>query len=628
MRVKALLAWLTILALVVGATFMVAAQAAQKYHEAPMLHELVLQGKLPPVDQRLPQNPKVVQPYKQIGQYGGTLLRVYTGPGDVWNFIKFAGYSLIKRIPGGVEPNIVDQWKVEDGGKTLVIHLREGIKWSDGVPLTVDDFIYAWGLAINPNLPEDIIGDAARILRDPAGKLATLEKVNDYTVKIHYSTPFPLAWMGLTAGPKPLIPKHYFIQFDPRYNHNIKDFSTLYQKLPFEHIGSAMVGCPMLSAWVVTEYKPNVQLVAERNPYYWKVDSAGNQLPYVDRVIWQYAGSEATIPLMVAAGKISVQSRHLRFSDYTFYKQNEKKGNYRTQVIDGGSLAPAIQFNYDCPDPVLRNLIQNKDFRVALSYATDREEISRAVYKGLAKPWPFCQLPASPYFPGDKYAKMYVQYNIDKANAILDQLGLKDTDGDGIRNRPDGKNLSIIIDYAPTGAGGATGEIAELLPAQWKKVGIKVVLNPMDRSLLLPRLRAGKFEAMLWNVDAALNFIPRADNWLPAALTEFQMYKSATNWFLSGGKEGKKPALQWVITVQNLYRELMGASDRAKQVALGKEIMAMVTENCYQIGTVTTTLVGIVSNKVGNVPDHWVRGDMFLGMAVIRPWQFYIKQGS
>jgi len=349
---------LMVVLVVCGVCSVVVAQT--KYHEAPMLHELVLQGKLPPVDQRLPKNPKVVQPYEEIGRYGGTLHRVYTGVSDLWNFRKFAGATYIKPVPGGLEPNVFDWWRYEDDGKTLVLHIREGIKWSDGVPVTVDDFIYSWELRTNPQVPEAF---ELRYMRDPAGKLGKLEKVDDYTIKIHYSVPYYLIpLLDLCSERGALEPKHYLVQFDPRYNSDIKDWSLLNEKLPTEdNFTPALVGYPMLSAWVITEYTPHVRIVAERNPYYWKVDPAGNQLPYIDRVVWQYVSSSDVIPLMVAAGKIDMQSRHLRFSDYVFYKQNEQQGNYTTRVLTSTSLGPAVRLNYDCSDPVLRDLIRNTD---------------------------------------------------------------------------------------------------------------------------------------------------------------------------------------------------------------------------------------------------------------------------
>ena len=616
---RSLVRWLLVLGM--GVSLVVAAQATQ-YHEAPMLHELVVQGKLPPVEQRLPKNPKIIEPYVEIGQYGGTLLRVYTGPADYWNYRKFSGDAYLIRLNPELEPNIVDHWYYEDEGRTLVLHFREGVKWSDGEPLTVDDFIYLWDLRLNPDYPHGI----SAYMRDPAGKVATLEKIDDFTIKIHYSVPYPLAIYNLKSEFWVVKPKHWLIQFDPRYNPDVKDFSLLDRKTKSK-ITPDLVGQPVLGAWMITEYTPGVQVVAERNPYYWKVDTAGNQLPYIDRIIWQYVGSLDVIPLMAAAGKIDMQARKLSFADYTFYKQNEEKGGYHVQIVKSGGLGASIQFNYDCPDPVLRDLIRNKDFRIALSYATNREEISRVFYKGLAEPWGYCPLPESPFYPGDEYAKMYTEYDPVKANAILDQLGLKDTDGNGIRNRPDGKDLSIVIDYSPKGGEIPYTGLVELIVNQWEKVGVKVIPNPMDRALLWPRLKNGDFEAYVWKVDGGIYFFLRPEYWLPVTshTRNQQMYKSAGDWFVTGGKEGEKPAEQWILQAQDLYRELLQTIDPTKQSSLGRQIAQLVAENCYQIATTTMLLPCVISNKIGNVPDHWVYGDVTRSVGVIRPWQFFIK---
>lgn len=622
-----LFVWTVVLISALGANFMLVAQAVQEYHEAPMLHELVLQGKLPPVEQRLPKNPQIVEPYEEIGQYGGTLYRVFTGPGDFSNFKKFALDALIKRTPAP-QPDIADWWKFEDNGKTLVLHIREGIKWSDGVPVTADDFIYFWNIRLNPDIPAYGVSS---YMRDPAGKIATVEKIDDYTVKIHYSVPYPMAINTFFGEIVIVEPKHYLIQFDPRYNPNIKDYSLLTQKIVGNKLTPDWVGKPVLGAWVITKYVPGVELVAERNPYYWKVDPAGNQLPYIDRVVWQYVSSTDVIPLMAAAGKIDMQARKLSFSDYTFYKQNEKKGGYKTRVLTCGALGPAIHFNYDTRDAVLRSLFRNKDFRIALSYATNREEISKVFFKGLTEPWAYCQLPDSPFYPGDEYAKMYTQYDPARANAILDRLGLKDTDGDGIRNRPDGENLSIVVDYSPAGGVISYSGFLDLIASQWEKVGVKLIPNPMDRSLLWPRLEQsenGELEAYLWKVDAALNFAIRPYYWLPVESGPEQMYKSATRWYLTNGKEGERPSESWLLTAQSLYRQLLQATDPGEQIALGKQISQLIAENCYQLSTTTLVGVAIVKDRVGNVPDKWVDDDITHNVSVIEPCQFFIKSGK
>ena len=627
MRSRSLLVWLMVSVLVLGASFIAVAQVAQKYHEAPMLHELVLQGKLPPVDQRLPKNPQVIKPYKEIGEYGGTLLRAFTGPGDFWNFAKFAGDPLIRPTPTP-QPDVVDWWRFEDGGKTLVLHIREGLKWSDGAPVTVDDFIYFWNIRLNPDIPAYGI---TSYMRDPAGKVATLEKIDNYTIKIHYSVSYPMAVYALHNEFGVIEPKHYLMQFDPRYNSNVKDYSLLTKKIAEFKITPDWVGKPVLSAWMITKYIPGVELVAERNPYYWKVDTAGNQLPYIDRVVWQYVSSPAVIPLMAAAGKIDMQARKLSFSDYTFYKQNEEKGDYKTQIVASGSLGPAIQFNRDTQDPVLRSLFRNKNFRIALSYATNREEISKVYFKGQAEPWAYCQLPGSAFYPGDEYAKMYTQYDPVKANAILDQLGLKDTDGNGIRNRPDGKDLSIVVDYSPAGGTISYSGFLDLIASQWGKVGVKLIPNPMDRALLWPRMEQsenGKLEAVLWKVDGALDFAAAPYYWLPVDTRAEQMYKSAAKWYATNGKEGEEPSEPWLVTILSLYRQLLQATDPAKQAALGKQIAQLITENCYQISTTTLISVAVVRNRIGNVPSHWVSANITRDVGVINPCQFFIKAGK
>jgi peptide/nickel transport system substrate-binding protein len=266
-----------------------------KFNEAPMLAELVKAGKLPPVEKRLPSEPLVIVPVEEVGQYGGTA-RVFsnsiTGYGEGECLIGFEG--IVKLGPDGtsVVPNIAKSWKFTNGGKTLTLYLRKGIKWSDGVPFTADDILFWWEDVI---LNDDLTPVKPKTW-SPGGKLMRVEKVDDYTVSLHFAIPYPFAILYLAhawgAQGSFYYPKHYSKNFHPKYvpldelNKKAKaeGFDNWWQLFgkynSFFGGGGANVepGTPTLQAFMVAKKGTDV-IISERNPYYWKVDIAGNQLP-------------------------------------------------------------------------------------------------------------------------------------------------------------------------------------------------------------------------------------------------------------------------------------------------------------------------------------------------------------
>jgi len=592
---------------------------AIEYKEAPMLVELVKADKLPPLKERLPQKPVIVKPLREVGKYGGTIRTVFTGVADWWNLARFGVRDeplLYVNREGKVVPNLLEKWEYLDNGKILKLYLRKGIKWSDGYPFTVDDIIYDLELRQNPNLPLESAGLASMV------EVKGIKKIDDYTVELPLKQPYPIEF---TIPYTPTVsPKHYLIKYDPRYNPKAT-WADLEKALSPQRNSEALVDKPELTPWKVVEYS-KTRIVAERNPYYWKVDSAGNQLPYIDRIIFTYVASTDIIPAMVKAGQIDFQERHISLQDYSFYKQNELSGNYRTVVLQQCALGPNILLNYAVKDEDLQKLFRNRDFRIALSIGIDREAINRALYFGLAEPWGRCPLKNSYAFPGERFAKLYIEYDPDRANKILDKLGLKDTNKDGIREI-NGKPVSIIIDMDKGGGGGPV-QVAELIAAQWRKIGIQAIVNPIERSLMLARWKENSHQAFAWQIEGGLDPARMAFAWSTIAPPDFMWSNVGVPlqiWEATNGKEGIEPP-DFIKEINRLMKQAQVTLDRNKRASLLKKIARLHAENLYTIPTTTYVGIAVVSNKLQNIPDSWLSGMDVLSPRNIEPWQFFYKE--
>jgi peptide/nickel transport system substrate-binding protein len=370
----------------------VAAPVPTEFKEAPMLAELVAKGELPPVEERLSKDPLVVLPIESIGQYGGTWYRGWRGIKDFHCYGRI-NYEPMLRWPRdpreGVQPGLAKDWKWSDGGQTLTLYLREGLKWSDGAPFTVDDIIFWW---------EDIENDTD-ITTAPhtewvvAGEPMELEKVDDTTIKLKFAGPNGLAeTVGLAfhGNQWPLgferfgffAPRHYLEQFHPKYNADAT--YDLFEEMAWEYNPER----PAMTPWRVTEWEAGADhMVASRNPYYWKVDPEGNQLPYIDEVYFYLVEDCSAVESLALAGKIDMQARCMSLSTYPVFLENAAAGDYEAFLWTTASASGLTFFpNQSYSDPAYRELLQDLKFRQALSLAIDRDTLNDIVWLGQATP--------------------------------------------------------------------------------------------------------------------------------------------------------------------------------------------------------------------------------------------------
>ena len=456
-----------------------ASMATGRYNEAPMLAALVAAGELPPVDERLPENPSVLQPIEEIGRYGGTL-RVFAVDPNPWNDLTESverGGGLAKVAPdGSVVGDLAESFSTSPDKRTFTITLRAGTKWSDGAPFTVDDIIFMF---------EDLVWHEEVSTWNEYKSVYRLTKVDDRTVHLESEDPTPglelklITWQG---GDWLLYqPKHYLQKWHIEHN---PDANAIAKEEGFDNWAEALHAHfwwtptldkdkPTLHAWRFAELNPTTR-IWERNPYYWKVDTANNQLPYVDRVVSTVVEQDV-YTLKIISGEADVAFVRTSLDDFALYKENEDQGGYRVVLLPGLNGSDiGISLNLNHPEQWRAELYQDLRFRQAVSMAINRDEVNEAAFFGLAVPRQTTTLPQNSYYK-DEWENVAADYDPDTANELLDELGLTEKDRFGIRIAPNGEPLQIVIEFPVPRI---STEAMELVKEYWEAVGVKVLLKP------------------------------------------------------------------------------------------------------------------------------------------------------
>jgi len=600
-----------------------------KYTEAPMLADLVKAGKLPPVEQRISEEPLVVKPIEEAGQYGGTWHRAWKGPSDFHAYGRL-NYEPILRWPRNpkdpILPGLAKKWEFSADGKELTLYFRKGLKWSDGQPWTVDDIIFWW---------EDIELDTNLTAAPHAewvvnGKPMTLEKIDDTTIKFKFDGPngLVLRMLAFHGNQWPLnferfgafAPAHYLKQFHPKYNKEIKDY-----KLFNEKADDLNPERPAMTPWTVSQYKAgDAKLVASRNPYYWKVDPNGQQLPYIDQVELALVENNEAVSAKALACEIDMQFRSLDLKKFSLFKENEQKCGYRTfrwPSAQGTILALWPNQSYTA-DPVLGQVFQDKNFRIALSYAIDRKKINTVSYLDQGVPRTLMVVPDSPYYVAE-VENIYGEYDPKKAGEYLDKAGLKMGPDGKVRLRPDGKPLEITIETDRTS--GSDLDALQLIVENWNAVGVKTALKTMARDLFWPRACGNEVQVSVWSTDRGLE--PFVD---PIYIFPFDnrswMAPACGVYYNTGGKQGIKPTGK-LAEAQALFDQFKATVDEKKQLELGKQMVKMAAEECWTICTVGMVPAPcVVKNNFRNVPEKYTQDWIYMSPGNLDPCHFFFKK--
>ncbi|MDB5563318.1 MAG: putative oligopeptide transporter, substrate-binding protein, partial [Hyphomicrobiales bacterium] len=555
---------------------------------------------------------------------------------------RILGYEpLVRFAPEGgkVVPNIAESWTANDNSTEFTFKLRKGMKWSDGAPVTADDIMFWYqDMALNPELFPGGPGGAMVV----SGKPATLSKIDDLTVKFTFAAPFGLFLQQLASGNNqpPIAPKHYAQQFLPKYNKDgvpalmKKEGVSSWVDLVTHKVGGPVgtnfaqwlnPDLPTLNAWTVT--KPydgsSSQVVATRNPYYWKVDTAGNQLPYLDSVAFPIVGDPEVLKLMVMNGQIDFVYRPQNFtiSDKPTFFDNQAAGKYHfIDLSPDVGAAHAMHLNLTVQDPVKRALFDDKNFRIALSYAINRPELIDIIYVGQGEPFQVAPRPESEFYD-EAFAKQYTEFKPDEANKMLDGLGLTQRGGDGIRLMSNGQPLSIKMDVRTD----TTQQIdsLQLIKGYWKNVGVDLQVNVIDSALYRERQVSNLYEASS-NVGAGgLNELLNPRLYVP--INDNALYAVPWSYWYNKDKRGIEPdeATKKQLAI---YTQALATADQAKQAELFKQVLAIAKDEFRSFGvSLLTGSYAIASNRMGNVPAKMIDSAIYPTPAPLNLSTWYIK---
>lgn len=615
------------------------APVPDSFQEAPMLAELVEAGELPPVAERLPSEPLVVEPAESIGTYGGIWQRAFTGPGDRQNIERILYNNLIRWNTGMTEliPYIFRDWESNDDGSQWTFYLREGMKWSDGEPFTTADFMFWYEHMVQ----SDQIVTAIPSYMTWGGDLAQFEALDETTLQITFAAPFPLfavqvaggydvgsQWIHGATGLGMVAPAHYLEQFHPDFvgedeaNQLAEDAGFESWNLYFLNQNNPHVNAdlPVTSPWRPVTQISSDQYQLERNPYFFAVDTEGNQLPYFDGISLELVEELEVLNLRAIAGSYTIQGRHIDFSKLPVLRENQADGDYFINFWTSATRHPiTLYFNMDyAGDEALKELIRNVEFRRALSLAVEREEFNEIYFLGVGRPASYCPSGASPYFNSDRWDEEWGRFDPEEANRLLDELGLDQRGSDGFRLMPNGEPLILMMD-AISGAFLDYPSIAEMVGQQWADVGVRLQVNPVERSFWVERMEANQhmlsvFEVISWHPETESVFI--------RGVREFPV---GSEW---ASQTERDPAdydgPDWYKQVVELQWQARAEPNAERRQEIYMEATAIFCDNQPNLGVVVGVPVWttVIKNYVRNVPKpvEWTTFGQTPGSSFPETW--------
>ena len=600
---------------------------AGAYQEAPMLAERVALGELPPVEDRLPAHPAVTRPIRETGTYGGTWRRLAVGAGD-FSLTSRLGYEPFVRwdqTGRHIVPGVAERWEVLDDGRAYVFHLRKGMRWSDGHPFTSEDLVFYYEDVLQDEELTPVFPAWLTVDDDPV----VIEAPDAYTIMFRFSQSYGIFLEQVAfRGSSVFYPKHYLEQFHPKYSDlaeiermaREEEFDYWYQLFSYKANALANPELPALKPFVLKTEPPALRVIAERNPYYWKVDPEGNQLPYIDRIAFVMVANPEILNFKAMTGETDFQARRIDTANYPVFMENRDKGKYRVmRDLESGSTV--IYINQYSKDEELRPILQDRRFRIALSVAIDRHELIDLIYSGMAAPARGVAGPFDPYYL-PQFDQKYLEYDPDQANRLLDGLGLTWA-GSGPRLLPSGNAFRQILNVFPSEAG-SNMEMWQLISDYWRDVGLEFVVKTDAPALSLLQVSNGNSDfwayataGMHWIVDPVW-FVPWFSSSYFAPL--FGRYRQ------THGKGGVKPPLEYQRLV-DWYLELCSVvNDDARKLEIAQRILGQWADECYTIGICRKELLTIVSDRFRNVPDQIVHSYRLMTPGYIGIEQFFLQE--
>ena len=592
-------------------------KALDEYHEPEWVTALVEAGELPPIEERLPAEPKVILTSGMsdgIGTYGDAWRDFSACPTAGWNngagvtagwfgieSMSFNYQALVKtgplfRADQDVEPfpNLAKSWDWSEDGLELTMHLMEGVKWSDGEPFNADDVMFTWEDLINdPNVVRNgVKGEAFNLNDQPS----ILEKVDDYTIKWTFAEPFPRQlFYYMDEGDFNVSPRHIIEPLHPKNSGT--DYVAFQNALDPQDLPAVTIG-----PWVPVEYKTDELLIMRRNPYFWEVDEAGNQLPYIDEAVYQKGPSGVGRTLCTLAGGCDHTNLENPSSEYVeaLTRAQEPDAEF---IMNWGpedlafnlEINQAVNFGITSDrDTAIRELFREDDFRQAISHALDRDGIAQALMRG-----PFLRAfqggiePGSPEF--DKESVVFYPYNPERAKELLAGLGLEDTDGNGTLNFTEGPlaGEDIILGLNTSQDAAETQSVGDQIVAMLEAVGIKVNARPNTSQALNDLNTSGEWDMRISRVD---NMV------LP--FTNCNAMGPVTPQTPGWHREGAEPRelRDWEVEMVDLINSYCKEQDPASRKEMLGRYNYLYTLHNYSIGTIIGRKGLALAKRFKNVP--------------------------
>jgi peptide/nickel transport system substrate-binding protein len=528
---------------------------------------------------------------------------------STWSYARLVGWTPSLEL----KPDLLKSIDVKDG-RVFTFSIRRGHRWSDGRKFTSEDFRYFWeDIANNPELspkgpPSDVLND---------GEAPKVEILDELTVRYTWSKPNARFLPVLAQAREPYIyrPAHYLKQFHARHaqkarldalvsKSKVRSWAQLHNQM--DSMGNNdNPALPTLQAWVPVTEVPATRVIFQRNPYYHRIDANGVQLPYIDAIEVSIVDG-GLIAAKAAAGDSDLQARGLSFGDVSVLKANEAKGRYllRTWPIGKGSHF-ALYPNLNASDETWRKLLRDVRFRRALSLAINRRDLNKSLFFGLASESANAVLRSSPLYKAEN-ASAQAGFDPKAANALLDAIGLKARDGEGLRRLPDGRKLELIVDIA--GETKEETDILQLVTQHFRAVGIRLIIKPSDRSLMRNRAYSG--DAIMTGLSGWDMGIPSPDmspDELAPTRQDTLAWPKWGNHFETGGKAGLAPDLPEARQLLALNAQWNAATSRKEREAIWGRMLAIHAQQTFIIGTVSEVLQPVVvSKQLNNVPAKGV----------------------
>ena len=537
--------------------------AAAQYKQAPSLDDMVKSGKLPSVDQRVPADAMVTAPVEKVGQYGG-IMHVASGDPNFGDIKMYMTDPPIKWKADltGYEPGLAKGYEWSEDGKVFTLHMRNGVKWSDGEPYTSADWQFWWEDMVNA--PDQKVYSVPGYMRNADGTPITLTFPDDYTVvwtskdRALWIDPFFLAQGFWEFNDPKMKPAHFLKQFHPKYTPG-----KTWEDMTNNDKWWITDGYPTVMAWCFDKKAPDgSNVVMKRNPYYWRIDPDGNQLPYIDSINIDIVADDQVRLLNASQGKYDVQIRGLGSpNNQGFLQEGAAKGNYH--ILTGWKAGTGswpgyfINMNYveggqnytdDTPEHAqeIRDLIRQDKFRQALSIGSDRQRLIDVAWKGIGEPAQYAISPQSWHFASPEgqavhkaWAASYTEYDLDKANQYLDDVGMK-KGADGMRTLPSGTPFILVIDVDNWGGDldvnmNGTTE----LKSQWEKnLGISVSINNVNgQPAAGTRMSEGQYMLKVFGAGGEMDLWTFPEQVFP--VRNNYCFPMAGRWFANGGDSCK-----------------------------------------------------------------------------------------